>query len=154
MIRSCLPVVAFELRHAVVAIAQQLDAQAMIVLHGRRNAEKRELRLRLVGVSTYLRNAIEASEKIIQNCHQLLRRCLTCQLRKALEKLSYRNLKYALSHSHCGLAHLDVGKQNAHIVHGIDEQLVELCLHRGIRALVHFAAYLIVHHVGQNCKKE
>lgn len=32
MIRSCLPVVAFELRHAVVAIAKELHAQAMIIL--------------------------------------------------------------------------------------------------------------------------
>lgn len=33
MIRSCLPVVAFELRHTVVAIAEELHAQAMIVLN-------------------------------------------------------------------------------------------------------------------------
>lgn len=50
--------------------------------------------------------------------------------------------------------YLDVGKQDAHIIHGINVQFVELGLHGGIRALVHFAAYLIVHDVGQNCGKD
>lgn len=45
-----------------------------------------KLQLRnLEDVETYLRNAIETSEKVIQNFDQLLRRSFTCQFREALQ---------------------------------------------------------------------
>lgn len=147
MIRSRLPVVAFELRNTVVAITEQLHAQAMIILCGTENNVNEIMQWSRKLTSAMRSKRAKRSFRILTNCWADVLLASSVKPCESDFNFNYSN-SFRTHH-----AYLYICKQYAHIVHGINVELVELRLHSRIRALVHLAAYLIIHNVGQNCKR-